>query len=289
MRDDRVGIKLAEGACAEIHAWGTDGTQIVKLAKPNTNRFALERELQLCSIAGHLGLPVPRTHALVEVDGRNGIVFERVDGETILAAFIRTAGTRTDEDDSLHARETARILHRIHAHAADGLPDQQQSIARDISRGVHLDEAEKAAVIALMAALPSRQQLCHGDPNPGNFVLAETGTVALDWNNATLGEPAADLAEYVLMLRYAVLPSSLPKAVIDRFDAARQSSIRLFLSEYEMLSGLKSAEIAPWIVAIAARKLAVDGIGEAEKAYLLAEVRNGLAAAAGGPMRTPLS
>jgi aminoglycoside phosphotransferase (APT) family kinase protein len=276
--DVRLGEKLAEGACAEIFAWGGDGTQIVKVAKPNTNLFALQRELRHCQIAHGLGLPVPQPFDLVETGGRNGIVLERIVGESILQRFAGRA--LSPDEDCLMARTTARLLHRIHGQATDGVPEQYGSLERDIRRSEHLGDAEKDAVMALLDALPRKRQLCHGDPNPGNFLLRGDDVVVVDWNNATLGNPEADLAEYVLMLRYASLPASSPAAVAGLFEASRDSSIRLFIDEYQRLSGIGMAEIEPWIAPIAARKLAVDGIAEAEKDQLVAEVRQRLPGAA---------
>ena len=272
--DARLGAKLAEGACAEIFAWGDDATQIVKVAKPNTNLFALQRELRHCHIAWDLGLPVPRPFELVETDGRHGIVLERVLGRSILQRFVARA--LTPDDDCLMARTTARLLHRIHGQTSDGVPEQYGSLERDIRRSEHLVDAEKNAVMALLDALPRKRQLCHGDPNPGNFLLRGDEVVVVDWNNATLGNPEADLAEYVLMLRYASLPVGTPEAVANLFETSRESSIRLFVDEYERLSGVGFAEIEAWIAPIAARKLAVDGITEAERDQLVTEVRRSI-------------
>lgn len=281
MTDQRLGARLAEGACAEVFEWGEGGTAIVKLAKPNTNLFALERERRLCDIAWQLGLPVPRPHELVVADGRNGIVFDRVAGQSILQRFAAAAPPQDkwhDPEDPLNARLTARMLYTIHSYTASDLPPQHASVQRDIRRTPHLTDAEKAAVLALFDQLPRRFQLCHGDPNPGNLILSADAVVVIDWNNATVGNPEADLAEYVLMLRYATLPPGTPPDLVQRFEAIRAPSIRLFTDEYERLSGLGSTQTAPWLPAIAARKLAVDGISDAERDGLMGEVRRGLGA-----------
>lgn len=267
----RLGAKLAEGACAEIFAWGEDGTRIVKVAKPNTNLFALQRELRHCRIAHGLGLPVPQPFELVQTGGRNGIVLERVVGESILQRFA--ARVLAPDEDCLMARTTARLLHRIHQEASDEVPEQYGSLEQDIRRSGHLTVGEKDAVMAWLDTLPRRHQLCHGDPNPGNFLLRDDEVLVVDWNNATLGNPEADLAEYVLMLRYASLPAGAAPEMVRLFEASREPSIRMFVEEYERLSGIGAAAIEAWIPVIAARKLAVDGITETEAGQLVAEVR----------------
>lgn len=274
MIDDRLGAKLAEGACAEVYEWGGDGTKIVKIAKPNTNLFALERELRHCHIAHGLGLPVPRPFDLVVADGRDGIVLERVVGESILQRFA--ARVLAPDDDCLMARVTAGLLHRIHQQTTDGVPEQYGSLERDIRRAEHLTDVEKDAVMAWLDTLPRRRQLCHGDPNPGNFLLRGDEVLVVDWNNATLGNPEADLAEYVLMLRYASLPQGAAPEMVQLFEASRERSVRLFVDQYDWLSGIGAADIEPWIPVVAARKLAVDGITDTERGQLVDEVRRRL-------------
>ena len=278
-----LGPKLAEGACATVHAWGVDGTQIIKVAKPNTNVFALQHELRNTEIAYALGLPVPRPYELVEDGDFAGIVFERVSGQSLLQLFALHAEAGGNEavqlvpqDDCLNARLTARLLHRIHQHAAPDASPQRASLARDIGRTPHLSADEKRAVMVLLDQLPQKRQLCHGDANPGNILLGPAGPVVVDWNNATLGNPEADLAEYILMLRYAVPPAGASAPMCRLFDDIRERSVALFVAEYERLSGLGMAAVAPWMAPIAARKLAVDGLSDAERNGLLAEVRRGL-------------
>ncbi|MBB3155086.1 hypothetical protein FHS16_005193 [Paenibacillus endophyticus] len=52
--------------------------------------------------------------------------------------------------------------------------------------------------------------------------------------------------------------------------------IRLFMEEYEKLSGIGYAHIEPWIALIAARKLSADGISESEKKLLVNEIKRSL-------------
>nr|WP_235550899.1 phosphotransferase [Paenibacillus sp. Soil787] len=123
-----------------------------------------------------------------------------------------------------------------------------------------------------MDQLPVKQRLCHGDPNPGNILLRDHEALFIDWNDASTGNPEADLAEYVILIQYAVIPPYLPAELNAFLDTIRDSTIRIFLEEYERLSGIGYAEIEPWIAPVAARKLSSDATSEAERSLLLDEI-----------------
>ncbi|RJE87046.1 aminoglycoside phosphotransferase [Paenibacillus sp. 1011MAR3C5] len=271
-----LGQKLAEGGCAEVFEWGEG--KIVKLAKPNTNEWALRRELNHSRIAKSCGLPVPDAYELIHTDGRPGIVFEHIKGESLMKRFVDRAasalqafsGTR----DDLGAALTANLLFQVHQQSAEGLPRQRESLEYDIRSTAYLTEKEHDAVIDHMNRLPEKEQLCHGDPNPGNILLREHDAFLIDWNNASIGNPEADLAEYILMIRYTILPSHLPELFNQVLDAKRESTILSFVAEYKGLSGIGHAEIVPWLPVIAARKLCADAISEEENRFLIQEVRS---------------
>ncbi|MBE7681897.1 phosphotransferase [Paenibacillus sp. P13VS] len=277
-----IGNKIGEGGCAEVFEW-EDGSKIIKLAKPNTIPAALQAELHHCQTAWACGLPVPRPYDLVVVEGRSGIVFERIYGDPIIKRFVERAveQSRTQQPidimkDYIEAKITAKLFHQIHSHAVAKMPSQQENIKNDINRAQYLTDAEKAAVIAELDGLPIKQQLCHGDPNPGNILVRDNDAVIIDWNNASTGNPEADLAEYVIMIRYAILPPHLPSEAGVLLDATRETCINLFMEEYERLSGIRYADVEPWILPVAARKLVADGISEEEKRLLINEIRRRL-------------
>lgn len=273
-----AGRKLGEGGCAEVFEW-EDGSKIVKLAKPNTSSAALQREWKHCRAAWECGLPVPEPFGLVTVEGRPGIVFERIYGDSILNRIVsKTVGLNKREialdllEDHLHARITARLLYQIHTNSVR-LSCQREKIRNDIRRAPSLTKPEIETLIAQLDQLPIKQQLCHGDPNPGNILLRDHDAFIIDWNDASTGNPEADLAEYVILIRYAVVPPYLPAELSVFLDTTRETTISLFLEEYERLSGIGYADIEPWIAPVAARKLSADATSEAEKALLLDEIR----------------
>ena len=274
---NRLGRKLGEGAGSEVFEW-EGNRKIVKLAKPNTSIAALRRELNNSRVAWAYGLPVPEPFELITVGERYGIVFERVYGESVLQRLVGDMMERRRfnmSGDLFEPRLSARLLHQVHSHAAPDLRSQRDTIVEDIRRAPYLTDSEKARLIADLTRLPEKQCLCHGDPNPGNILIRERDAVIIDWNDATAGNPEADVAEYVLLLRFAAMPSYLnfsPTASSD-LQIMREEAIRIFVEEYEKLSGIGYEKIDPWIAPLAARKLTADAFSEEEKALLVAEIR----------------
>ncbi|MFC4098805.1 phosphotransferase [Paenibacillus xanthanilyticus] len=281
--ETRLGRKIGEGACADVHEW--EGlAKIIKLAKPHTNLHALNRELRNGRLAWEAGLPVPRPYGLAEADGRSGIVFERIDGESLMTRLLSqiigasAAGKPDPRLDSLASDTilTAKLLHLVHSSPAPEMPSQLESLAWAIRRaeGLLPDEAER--IIVYMEQLPRKRQLCHGNPNPGNIMLRGGHPVLLDWNDAACGNPEADLAEYIVMFRFADLPDHLPQEAAEGLDELREPIIRTFAQAYEQLSGIAYSAIEPWMLPVAARRLSISALGAREKARVLREVRDRL-------------
>ena len=74
---------VGKGFCSDVYGWG-DG-RVLKLFHGWVERDRADREYAVTRTVHAAGLPVPAAYELVEVEGRWGIVFERVDGVSMLA------------------------------------------------------------------------------------------------------------------------------------------------------------------------------------------------------------
>lgn len=273
----KLGTKIAEGGCAEVFEW--ENGKIIKLAKANTSSWAVRREYRNNWIVWNLGLPVAKTFELLEVENRLGIIMERVYGETLLVRFLKQAlSNRGYEVNENEIQQTARIFSEIHDKTnIDQLPLQKDVLKLSINRVEYLTSAEKETVISNLEAFSSKQLLCHGDLNPNNMIIQDDGKiVVIDWMNASIGNSEADIAEYIIMIRYAILPPNLPTRFLAFFDSKRETIISIFMDEYAKLTGITYDEVKPWIVPVAARKLSADAISEEEKTLLVQAIRRNL-------------
>lgn len=114
--------------------------------------------------------------------------------------------------------------------------------------------------------MPRREHLCHGDFHPGNVILSATDEVVIDWVDASLGDPLADVARTSVLLSGAAYAAP---------DGPQSTLIRNFQSDYLScyLDGADADRIQyrRWIPIVAAARLS-EGVAEAES-WLVAEAQ----------------
>lgn len=270
-----IGRKIGEGSCSEIFEWENDN-KIIKLAKSNTTYEAIQVEYEKTLAVWEMNLSVPQPFEIVEVHNRSEIVLERIYGETLKERLFKNLIEQSESAQTLDMRDiqlTARLLSEIHNISNIHVPPQREIVKNQILSVNYLNEMEKNYVINLLDSLPQSGYLCHGDPNPNNILIHNGKLVMIDWMNATIGNPETDIAEYIIMMKYAILPPDTPRKIIENFDLAREAIIKAFMEEYTKLTGISYEQVEPWIVIVASRKLSVDGISEAEKQLLLQEIK----------------
>jgi aminoglycoside phosphotransferase (APT) family kinase protein len=258
---------LATGRTAEVFAWGEG--RVLKLFRPGWGPDAAAREVELARAIYAAGVPSPRADEIAEVAGRAGVIYERIIGPSMLAELVahpwRLAAL---------ARTLGEVHAAIHAHAFPGLPRLPEQLAQRIAAAPHLPDAHRAAARTALDALAqspgAAATLCHGDFHPDNVLLSGRGPLVIDWENATLGDPMADVARTLLLVRASeVSIASAAGRAVRRAQAA--TLLSGYLRAYGRMRPLDLARLATWELPITAARLA-EGIAE-ERAYLLARVR----------------
>jgi aminoglycoside phosphotransferase (APT) family kinase protein len=230
-RDRRL---IASGASSRIVDLGD--ARILKLFHDSVSDEMIEREALAAAFAHQKGLPV--AHPLgqrTEADGRRGIIYPLLDGETLMSAL------RTQWSKGRNLLGDMAALHRkVHERTApEGLRSVKQVLTTDIRHGP-ASIALKEAVTAHLHTLPDGDQLLHGDYHVGNVMLTSAGMHIIDWAKAARGSPAADAVRTELLFRFGMGPSD-PLTNMWRDWAAR-----FHLRRYLAVSGVMEAEMAAW-------------------------------------------
>src|SRR5262249_52939311 len=109
-----------------------------------------------------------------------------------------------------------------------------------------------------------------GDYHPDNVLLSARGPLVIDWENAALGDPLADVARTLLLFRTSFLSSQLlARRTFNRVAAALVAN--LYLWHYRQLRPFDTARLRAWELPVTAARLS-EGV-ETEEAYLLERVR----------------
>jgi uncharacterized protein (TIGR02172 family) len=178
---------LALGRTAKIYAW-KDGW-VLKVYEDWFGRGDIEYEARLAAAIHASGLAVPAVGQIIEVDGRLGLEYERVDGQEMLDQI------RGRPLSMIHlARRLAELHAQLHSIQIDGIPAQRERLERKIRGSEHLAPEPKGAALAALSRLPDSSALCHGDFHPKNILVTPNREVVIDWIDATRGNPLADLA-----------------------------------------------------------------------------------------------
>ena len=252
--------KIAEGREAEIFAY--EPGKVLRLLRDSDDSGRLEAEAQTMRAARDAGLPVPAPYGVINVDGRAGLILDRVDGPDLLTEmgkkpWIVLRGARVTGE--LHAR-----LHAVPA--PDGTRSLHDVIRRHIG-GVPLSGELRAFVLGLLDGLPDGDAVCHGDFHPGNIIDTPHGPQIIDWPNATRGHPDADYARTRLVLRLGDPPPGTQLLLRYLIGVVRGVFLRRYDTAYRALRQPDDATLARWEIVRAADRL-WDGI-EVERTKLI--------------------
>ncbi|MBM3300017.1 MAG: phosphotransferase [Deltaproteobacteria bacterium] len=260
------GPLLGIGREAEVFAWGD--RQVLKLFPPNWPTAAVEYEARATCVAYSSGVNTPRVDEVIERDGRLGIIFERVDGPTMLHVV-------TTQPWHLwpFARSFAELHFAVHQCTAPQLHSARRSVEGRIQNAPALSADLKRAALRAWAQLPDGDRLCHGDLHPDQIIVSPQGLVIIDWADALRGHPWADVARTSLILRFSPLPPGTPLPMRLITHAFRRLFHSEYLRHYFQLSSATKEPLAAWEAPLAAARLCEEIPGERERLLRLVGAR----------------
>ncbi len=237
---------IALGRTAKVYAW-EDG-KILKLLHNWVHPGNADHELRLARIVQASGLPVPAVFDIVEVDGRRGLVYERVDGPSMLDAM-----GKNPQKTRHYLRQLAGLHFNMHTHSVPELPSQRERLQWKIEHAKPLPQELKAAALQALESLPDGNRLCHGDFHPGNILLTTRGPIIIDWIDASRGNPLADVARTYLLFSTARLPGFSVLALLLRI--ANRWMLNQYLQSYFASQPSERNDLKAWLPVVAAARM----------------------------------
>ncbi len=257
-RGVELGPLIAEGRTAEIYAWRPG--QVIKLYRDWVPADLAEYEARIARLAQATGAPMPAVGALIRVNGRLGLVYERVDGRQLIETMRRKPWTLGEA-----ARCFAGLHAQMHRLPAPGLPRQRERLQAKIRSAQPLPDELKASLLGLLEFLPEGDRLCHGDFHPLNVLITHRGPVIIDWIDASSGDPLADVARSVILFSEAFTPRGRLRDWFERWG--RHFFLQSYLRRYFQLAPGDAISLKRWLPVVAAARLS-EGVVEAEGSLL---------------------
>jgi aminoglycoside phosphotransferase (APT) family kinase protein len=253
--------RLAAGREAEVFA--IDDKRVLRIAFSPSQQADVDREAVVLAAAYDAGAPVPAIHERVTVDGRPGLIVDRLDGEDLLVRLGRRPWL---------VWNVASTLGRVHASvhrvtAPRELPAVREQLRGQLLSALVPDDVRERA-LGILDELPDGDQLCHSDFHPANLLRRGRGYAVIDWCHAARGHPTADVARTRLLLDSAALPDGTPAAMRALTHVGRRLIVSGYMRSYRHETDIPTSSVTRWTPVLVAARLAEDI--EVERAALLA-------------------
>lgn len=252
-----LGLPIGVGQTAEVFEWGSG--QVLKLHYEWVSPEWIQHQLAVDRLIEQTGAPCPKVFEAVKVNDRLGIIYERVRGSSLLG-LLDPAPTTVVR----YARAMAALHYNLHQIVVPYPPSLKGNLREAIldSKSL-LDPKSVRNMLSELDELPDGQVVCHGDLHPDNILRTETGKfVIIDWTNASVGHPMADVARTYLTLSTPYVPPNLGAVLTVALKFIRPLFRYTYIHKYRKLSHASMSEIMAWLRPVAAGRLRENIPGE---------------------------
>jgi hypothetical protein len=187
------GMLLAKGRTAEVFLWGDD--RVLKLFYEWCPQDWIDCEASMAARVSRTSVPAPECFGAIEVDQRKGIIYQRIQGPSLLNLMLMKP-LRIGYFSHLMAD-----LHKqIHQETGMGFSPLKPWLEKSIQETTELPTDLKELCLGTLKNLPDGDRLCHFDFHPDQIIMSKGGPVVIDWMTAFQGDPLADVARTSMLL-----------------------------------------------------------------------------------------
>ena len=189
---------IGKGNTADILDYGDN--KICKLFVEGYPKNAVHKEINNAMIMNKFDLSIPACYGFIEMEGRFGIVYERVYGKTMLDQLSETS--------NLDGIVTSLVdLHKkIRTNHTSEVMDYKMFLRQCIEGKCK----ESDEILKEIELLPDGDYLCHGDYHPGNVMVDEEWKfIIIDFMNVCHGPWEYDVARSYYLMAYSQVPKEV--------------------------------------------------------------------------------
>ena len=255
---DDLGEPLAIGGTAEVYDWASGW--VLKLYFDRFGEDAAVYERRIAVAVAESDLPMPAVGDIVSVEDRTGLLYRHVEGAAMLSGI--SSGPAELEKQACSLAELHVMLHE--KPILFEMPRMHARLISKLNAAQSLSPQLRTAALTGLDKLPTGNRLCHGDFHPGNILLGSAGPCIIDWVDATIGNPLADVARTSIIALGAASLDDMPH---QQFQIRRLHEI--YLDRYFELRPGGYEEYRRWLPIVAAARLSESVPGWDE--WLLAQ------------------
>lgn len=229
-----LGNPIAIGNTAKIYLYENKIVKIFNDYLPDTES---SYEATKQKFAYSCGLSVPKVLEVTNVDGKQAIIMEYIEGRTLGDLL-----TENMEQAEYYMNISIDVQRRIHMVSADSLEPMSEKLRRQIKSAHNLDERHKSDLLQKLDSMTTlEKRLCHGDFHLFNLIMLDNKITIIDWVDSSVGDIRADI--YRTYLLYSQYSTELAE---------------MYLRLYCEKSGLSKHDVFQWAPIIAGARLSED-------------------------------
>ena len=171
-----------------------DGDKSIKVFDAEYSKADVLNEALNQARVEETGLAIPKVLEVTKVDGKWAIISEFVVG-TPLNELMEKNPEKADE----YLTMFVDLQMRVHSKICPMLNKLKDKMNRKITEA-DIPETTRYELHTRLEGMPKHKKVCHGDFNPSNVIITESGMpYIIDWAHATQGNASADIARTYLL------------------------------------------------------------------------------------------
>lgn len=194
------GKQIGIGNTATVYEW--EEGKVLKLFYSGYPKEAVEREFSNAMALRNMKFAKPKAYEIISYEDRVGIIYERVEGESLLDWVMRTG------DVEKCAIYMAKLHSAIIQNEISNVPNYKDFLIYHTKNALQ-SSYNQEDVLEKIYKLSDGNTLCHGDFHPGNILITDEKTIVIDFMNICHGHYLYDIARTVYLVEYTPVPAGM--------------------------------------------------------------------------------